>query len=50
MSDARAELLESLLPWGRRPAAGEEEACNALIDASFMIDPDVEDDEEDPHA
>lgn len=30
---ARDELLESLLPWGRRPADGEEEACNALIDA-----------------
>ncbi|MFB8071108.1 hypothetical protein [Streptomyces californicus] len=30
---ARDELLESLLPWTRRPADGEEDACNALIDA-----------------
>ncbi|MFJ6237960.1 hypothetical protein ACIQH0_28220 [Streptomyces griseus] len=30
---ARDELLESLLPWNRRPADGEEDACNALIDA-----------------
>lgn len=30
---ARDELLESLLPWDRRPADGEVEACNALIDA-----------------